>query len=169
MLIAESENKGTKPLKGQSVRTVTKADLIEAIYEKTGKGRSEVKDYVEELIDLIKRAMTAKDGVLISGFGKFEVHDKRSRLGRNPHTRQPMMLPARRVATFRLSNKFRNELNAAPGGLPGKSAQVRRPAFFRTFPPSSLRGRAAFFVPPACLVLGKSLNCSGRRPMSRPV
>ena len=101
MLIAESENKGTKPLKGQSVRTVTKADLIEAIYEKTGKGRSEVKDYVEELIDLIKRAMTAKDGVLISGFG--------------------MMLPARRVATFRLSNKFRNELNAAPGGLPGKS------------------------------------------------
>ena len=121
MLIAESENKGTKPLKGQSVRTVTKADLIEAIYEKTGKGRSEVKDYVEELIDLIKRAMTAKDGVLISGFGKFEVHDKRSRLGRNPRTRQPMMLPARRVATFRLSNKFRNELNAAPGGLPGKS------------------------------------------------
>lgn len=121
MLIAESENKGTKPLKGQSVRTVTKADLIEAIYEKTGKDRSEVKDYVEELIDLIKRAMTAKDGVLISGFGKFEVHDKRSRLGRNPHTRQPMMLPARRVATFRLSNKFRNELNAAPDGLPGKS------------------------------------------------
>ena len=164
MLIAESENKGTKPLKGQSVRTVTKADLIEAIYEKTGKGRSEVKDYVEELIDLIKRAMTAKDGVLISGFGKFEVHDKRSRLGRNPHTRQPMMLPARRVATFRLSNKFRNELNAWQ-----VRAQVRRPAFFRTFPPSSLRGRAAFFVPPACLVLGKSLNCYGSRPMSRPV
>ena len=68
-------------------------------------------------------ATTLENGgkVEISGFGKFEVHDKRSRLGRNPHTRQPMMLPARRVATFRLSNKFRNELNAAPGGLPGKS------------------------------------------------
>ena len=66
MLIAESENKGTKPLKGQSVRTVTKADLIEAIYEKSAKGRSEVKDYVEDLIYLINRAITAKYGVLIS-------------------------------------------------------------------------------------------------------
>ena len=93
-------------------KTVTKADLIEAVYEATGKGRSEVKDLVEDLIELIKNGMATKDGVLISGFGKFEVHSKRSRIGRNPHTGQPMTLPARRVATFRLSNKFRAELNA---------------------------------------------------------
>jgi integration host factor subunit alpha len=92
-------------------RTLTKADIVEAIYEKTDKNRAEVKDLVEKLLSIMKQAIQKERTLLISGFGKFEAYDKNARKGRNPKTDATITLPPRKVVVFRLSRKFRAELN----------------------------------------------------------
>ncbi len=92
-------------------RTLTKADIVEAIYEKTDKNRAEVKKLVEKLLTIMKQAVKKDRTLLISGFGKFEAYDKDARKGRNPKTDATITLPPRKVVVFRLSRKFRAELN----------------------------------------------------------
>jgi integration host factor subunit alpha len=92
-------------------RTLTKADIVEAIYEKTDKNRAEVKKLVEKLLTIMKQAVKKDHTLLISGFGKFEAYDKDARKGRNPKTDATITLPPRKVVVFRLSRKFRAELN----------------------------------------------------------
>jgi integration host factor subunit alpha len=92
-------------------KTLTKADIVEAIYEKTDKNRVEVKKVVEKLLTIMKQAVKKDHTLLISGFGKFEAYDKDARKGRNPKTDATITLPPRRVVVFRLSRKFRAELN----------------------------------------------------------
>jgi integration host factor subunit alpha len=92
-------------------RTLTKADIVEAIYEKTDKNRAEVKNLVEKLLSIMKQAIKKDRTLLISGFGKFEAYDKNARKGRNPKTDATITLPPRKVVVFRLSRKFRAELN----------------------------------------------------------
>ena len=92
-------------------KTLTKADIVEAIYEKTDKNRAEVKKLVEKLLTIMKQAIKKDRTLLISGFGKFEAYDKDARKGRNPKTDATITLPPRRVVVFRLSRKFRAELN----------------------------------------------------------
>ncbi len=94
-----------------SGKTLTKAEIIDVIYEKSERNRSEVKDIVENLLRIMKRSIKKNRYLLISGFGKFEVYDKKARRGRNPHTDEAITLPPRRVVVFRLSRKFRTELN----------------------------------------------------------
>lgn len=91
--------------------TLTKAKIIDAIYEKTNRNRSEVKAIVESLLDLMKQAIKKDHALLISGFGKFEAYDKKARRGRNPQTDESITLAPRKVVVFRLSRKFRAELN----------------------------------------------------------
>lgn len=91
--------------------TLTKADIVEAIYEKTDKNRADVKKLVERLLTLMKHAVKKDRTLLISGFGKFEAYDKDARKGRNPKTDATITLPPRKVVVFRLSRKFRAELN----------------------------------------------------------
>ena len=93
-------------------KTLTKADIVDAIYEVADKNRAEVKDQVESLLLLMKQAIKKDNELLISGFGKFEAYDKNSRRGRNPQTDEVITLPPRKVAVFRLSRKFRAELNS---------------------------------------------------------
>lgn len=95
--------------------TLTKAKIIDAIYEKTDRNRSDIKDIVETLLDLIRYAIKKDHALLISGFGKFEAYDKKARRGRNPKTSDSIMLPPRKVVVFRLSRKFREELGEAGG------------------------------------------------------
>jgi len=90
---------------------LTKADIVEAIYEKTDKNRAEVKKLVEKLLNIMKLAVKKDRTLLISGFGKFEAYDKDARKGRNPKTDATITLPPRKVVVFRLSRKFRAELN----------------------------------------------------------
>ncbi len=90
--------------------TLTKAKIVDAIYEKTDRNRSEVKDIVESLLDIMKQAIKKDHALLISGFGKFEAYDKKARRGRNPKTNAAITLPPRKVVVFRLSRKFRDEL-----------------------------------------------------------
>jgi integration host factor subunit alpha len=92
-------------------KTLTKADIVEDIYEETDKNRADVKNVMEKLLDIMKNAIKKDRALLISGFGKFECYDKDARVGRNPQTDEAITLPPRRVVVFRLSRKFRVELN----------------------------------------------------------
>ncbi|ABB37318.1 histone family protein DNA-binding protein [Oleidesulfovibrio alaskensis G20] len=94
-----------------SGKTLTKADIVDAIYEKTERNRAEVKNVVESLLGIMKQAIKKDHALLISGFGKFEAYDKKARKGRNPQTDETITLPPRKVVVFRLSRKFRAELN----------------------------------------------------------
>jgi len=93
--------------------TLTKAGIVDYIYERTDKNRAEIKDLVESILEIMKTAVKKDHALLISGFGKFEAYDKRARKGRNPQTTQTITLPPRKVVVFRLSRKFRAELNPA--------------------------------------------------------
>lgn len=62
-------------------RALTKADIVEAIYEKTDRNRADVKNTVEILLSLMKQAIKKDDALLVSGFGKFEAYDKEARKG----------------------------------------------------------------------------------------
>ena len=95
-----------------SKMTLTKVQLVDAIYTKTGHNRVESKDLVENILDLMKQAIKKDDAMLVSGFGKFEAYAKNARLGRNPQTNERMPLPPRAVVVFRLSRKFRAALNS---------------------------------------------------------
>ncbi|MEZ7198246.1 MULTISPECIES: integration host factor subunit alpha [Pseudodesulfovibrio] len=91
--------------------TLTKAGIVDYIYERTDKNRAEIKDLVETILEIMKKSVKKDHALLISGFGKFEAYDKRARKGRNPQTTQTITLPPRKVVVFRLSRKFRAELN----------------------------------------------------------
>ena len=91
--------------------TLTKADLVDKIYETSDRKRSEVKAQVEHLLSLIKKAIKKDHALLISGFGKFETYEKKPRKGRNPQTSESITLPGRKVVVFRLSRKLRAEIN----------------------------------------------------------
>jgi integration host factor subunit alpha len=92
-------------------KTLTKADIVDSIYERMEKNRAEVKQHVESLLDIMKQSVKRDHSLLISGFGKFDAYDKQARKGRNPQTNETITLPPRRVVVFRLSRKFRSELN----------------------------------------------------------
>jgi integration host factor subunit alpha len=70
-------------------------------------------DTVESLLEILKQTLEAEDDVLISGFGKFCVKEKRPRRGRNPATGSDMTLWGRRVVTFKCSGKLRNRINGS--------------------------------------------------------
>lgn len=94
-----------------SGQTLTKAGIVDYIYERTDRNRAEIKDLVETVLDIMKGAVKKDHALLVSGFGKFEAYDKQARKGRNPQTSDTITLPPRKVVVFRLSRKFRAELN----------------------------------------------------------
>ena len=91
--------------------TLTKAAIAEKLYEETVLSHAEACRYVDSLIDLIKASLKTSPPLLISGFGKFDIHTKPRHLGRNPATRQKMTLDARNVVTYTYSKQFKQEIN----------------------------------------------------------
>jgi integration host factor subunit alpha len=91
--------------------TFTKASLVDAIYERIDRNKSEVKELVEDMLELMKSAIKKDHSLMLTGFGKFEVYQKPTRIGRNPKTAEEIVLPPRKVVAFRISRKFREELN----------------------------------------------------------
>lgn len=91
--------------------TLTKADIVDAIHETTDRPRAEVQKIMESLLAIMKTAIVRDHDLLISGFGKFEAYAKKARKGRNPQTSEAIILDPRKVVVFRLSKKFREELN----------------------------------------------------------
>ncbi|MBC7692468.1 MAG: integration host factor subunit alpha [Methylotenera sp.] len=97
---------------------MTKADIVESLYEKVGFSKKEAADLVELVFDTLKGTLSQGNKIKISGFGNFVVREKRSRVGRNPQTGQSIEISARRVLTFRPSQVLRAEVNAALEGKP---------------------------------------------------
>lgn len=97
---------------------MTKADIVEALYEKVGFSKKEAADLVELVFDTIKNTLSQGQKIKISGFGNFVVREKRSRVGRNPQTGESIEIGARRVLTFRPSQVLRAEVNASLVGTP---------------------------------------------------
>ena len=91
--------------------TLTKADLVSHIYETKRLSKIESVQAIERLLKIVKQHLEAGESVLISGFGKFSVKDKKSRRGRNPHTGEDLILAPRRVVTFRPSGVLRKKIN----------------------------------------------------------
>jgi integration host factor subunit alpha len=90
---------------------LTKDDVVKALVKETGCQLNQSVEMIETLLELIKFTLASGDDVLISGFGKFCVNEKRQRKGRNPATGEDMMLEARRVVTFRCSRQLREKIN----------------------------------------------------------
>ena len=91
--------------------TVTKAQIVELVQNQTGFPRNRSLEIVETLLEILKRTLASGEDVLVSGFGKFCVREKKERKGRNPSTGDDMMLAPRKVVTFKCSGKLRNKIN----------------------------------------------------------
>jgi integration host factor subunit alpha len=92
--------------------TLTKADIVEAVAKGNGYTIKRSFEMVEILLEIIKSALESGEDVLISGFGKFCVNEKKARKGRNPTTGEDMMLAPRKVVTFKCSRLLRNKISA---------------------------------------------------------
>jgi integration host factor subunit alpha len=86
---------------------LTKADLAEMLFEELGLNKREAKEIVEKFYSEIGTALDGNDQVKLSGFGNFELRDKKSRPGRNPKTGEEIPISARRVVTFKSGQKLK--------------------------------------------------------------
>lgn len=98
---------------GQNIgnSTVTKADIVEKVYEKIGFSKKEASELVELVFNSLKETLHKGEKVKISGFGNFLVRGKSERNGRNPQTGEQIKISARRVLTFRPSQVLKAMLN----------------------------------------------------------
>ena len=93
--------------------TLTKADLVQQVYNKhKNLTKSQAIDFVEAFLRLSKSTLINGSDLLLSGFGKFNIRDKRPRRGRNPQTGEDLTLAARRVVTFKPSGILKDKVNA---------------------------------------------------------
>jgi integration host factor subunit alpha len=90
---------------------LTKADIVEQVYLQLGFPKEKSFQIIESLLESVKSSLASGDDVLVSGFGKFCVKEKDPRKGRNPATGESTLLPARRVVTFKCSERLRTRLN----------------------------------------------------------
>lgn len=102
---------------------MTKAEIVEQIYERVGFSKKEAAELVEKVFDTIKKTLATGEKVKVSGFGNFVVRDKNARKGRNPQTGEEILLDARRVLTFKPSLVLKTVLNDPP-----QSSDPPRPA-----------------------------------------
>lgn len=91
--------------------TMTKADIVEKVYQKIGFSKKEASELVELVFGSLKDVLYKGDKVKISGFGNFLVREKQERVGRNPQTGEQIKISARRVLTFRPSQVLKAMLN----------------------------------------------------------
>ncbi len=84
-------------------KTITKAELIEAVYDKVGFSKKVSSEIVETILETMKVTLQKGQKLKISGFGKFEVRQKNTRRGRNPQTNMELQIPAHRVVSFKPS------------------------------------------------------------------
>jgi integration host factor subunit alpha len=90
---------------------MTKNDIVENVKAKRNLLRREATDIVDTLLDIIKDTLESGEQVKISGFGKFVVHQKRDRRGRNPQTGEAITITARKILTFKPSILLKQEIN----------------------------------------------------------
>ena len=88
-------------------KTLTKSDIVQAVYNKIGYTKKFSEELVDELFNNIKNHLLKGQGIKIHGFGKFILKDKKPRRGRNPKTGKALTISARRVLLFHASSNFK--------------------------------------------------------------
>jgi DNA-binding protein HU-beta len=111
----------------RSVPAVNKTELVAAVAHRTGLQRQDVAEVVDVLLEVVRRSVAKGERVSLSGFGTFERRKRRSRVGRNPHTREAVPIPARNQPSFRPGAAFREAV-----AVPRKRATGRRASRSRT-------------------------------------
>jgi len=96
-----------------SGKTLTRADLAEAVFQKVGLPRNESAEIVELVLREIVGSLERGQAVKLSSFGSFGIRDKGQRIGRNPKTGQEVPITPRRVLVFRASNIMKQRINDA--------------------------------------------------------
>ena len=94
---------------------LTKADLAEMLFEDLGLNKREAKEIVESFFEEIRTALEKNEQVKLSGFGTFELRDKKTRPGRNPKTGEEIPISARRVVTFKPGQKLKARVESYAG------------------------------------------------------
>jgi integration host factor subunit alpha len=89
---------------------MTKADLVDRIFEKIGLSKKEAQEIIEILFDTMKQTFVEGESIKISGFGTFNVRQKMARRGRNPKTGNDLEINPRKVISFRASNQIKSAL-----------------------------------------------------------
>src|ERR671913_1885028 len=97
-------------------KTVTRAELSEAVYRKVGLSRAESAELVESVLGEISDSLAAEEDVKLSGFGSFLVRSKGERVGRNPKTRVEVSIEKRRVLMFKPSHVLKAHINGEAEG-----------------------------------------------------
>lgn len=95
-------------------KTLTRADLADAVVNKVGLPRNESQELVELILDEISSTLAAGEAVKLSSFGSFGIREKGQRIGRNPKTGKEVPITPRRVLVFRPSNVMKERINAGP-------------------------------------------------------
>lgn len=91
---------------------LTKANLVQKIYKNHDLDKVKATQIVETFLKVSKECLVGGDDLLLSGFGKFSVKEKKARRGRNPQTGEELMLAGRRVVTFKPSGILRDRVNS---------------------------------------------------------
>jgi integration host factor subunit alpha len=94
--------------------TITKDHIISSVCNQLELPKKRAADMLDSLLELIEKTLESGDDVLISGFGKFCIKQKKERKGRNPATGEDLMLGSRRVVTFKCSPILRARINSKP-------------------------------------------------------
>jgi integration host factor subunit alpha len=115
-------------------RTVTRADLCEAVYKKTGLSRIESAALVETVLREITDCLERGEAVKFSSFGTFVVRKKGQRIGRNPKTGTEVPISPRRVMAFKPSAILKQCIKVGPAGI---NADVPHAALSQKAPPST--------------------------------
>jgi integration host factor subunit alpha len=90
---------------------MTKADIVEKIYDKVGFSKKESAELVEMVFDIIKSTLEKGDKIKLAGFGNFVVKEKADRRGRNPQTGDEIIISARKILTFKPSQVLKASIN----------------------------------------------------------
>ena len=94
---------------------LTKADMAERLFEELGLNKREAKEMVEKFFEVIRQSLESGEQVKLSGFGNFDLREKKQRPGRNPKTGEEIPISARRVVTFKAGQKLKQRVEAYAG------------------------------------------------------
>ena len=90
---------------------LTKTDIIEMISKEYGLSKAEAKRIIESTQEIITNALVEEDKIFLSGFGTFDIRQRKERNGRNPQTGEALTIPAQKAVGFKVSKKLKEKVN----------------------------------------------------------
>ena len=101
---------------------LTQAAMVISLFNELGLSKTDGRDLVDLFMEELAASLAAGERVKLSGFGNFDLRDKKERPGRNPKTGETIPIPARRVVTFRAGNTLKARVKAYAG--PGNNDEL---------------------------------------------